>query len=381
MSAIILVGLGELMGYFGGIQVAQKKVKIAFENADSSSRVELIPSKIKYAITVVLSFHNEFSEAKRNQEYARETKRNDEEYELFPKKSLKTTLLNVPAWFLLHKLILEDHYGHQHVHSPGLLRKLMPTKMVKAYEDQDLVFYNDQKEPLLGLSEEFKLRYLKPENRTRVSWNGMILYTQNVQEINALNHFRLLKVKNIEADSFTMVSIISFVAELSILRQSKWIHGVITSCCLDKNVFIKTTLVDISGRLTEAWDIILNMPVKPQTKNVKLGEMVGKKLFELNPSDGGYYVLLVNIYDSASMWEIKSKIEERRIRKTPGYSSVDLENEVHTFYSGSSWHYPCKEIYDFLETLIDNIKDIYCLDADGALFDAALFAAPAAFSY
>nr|GEZ52254.1 hypothetical protein [Tanacetum cinerariifolium]GFA16952.1 hypothetical protein [Tanacetum cinerariifolium] len=43
------------------IQVAQKKVKIAFENADSSSRVELIPSKIKYAIKVVLSFHNEFS--------------------------------------------------------------------------------------------------------------------------------------------------------------------------------------------------------------------------------------------------------------------------------------------------------------------------------
>nr|GEY58796.1 zinc finger, CCHC-type [Tanacetum cinerariifolium] len=34
------------------IQVAQKKVKIAFENADLSSRVELIPSKIKYAIKI-----------------------------------------------------------------------------------------------------------------------------------------------------------------------------------------------------------------------------------------------------------------------------------------------------------------------------------------
>nr|GEZ62144.1 hypothetical protein [Tanacetum cinerariifolium] len=43
------------------IQVAQKKVKKAFKNVDSSSRVELIPSKIKYAIKVVLSFHNEFS--------------------------------------------------------------------------------------------------------------------------------------------------------------------------------------------------------------------------------------------------------------------------------------------------------------------------------
>ncbi|GKC49285.1 hypothetical protein Tco_1072030, partial [Tanacetum coccineum] len=40
-------------------------------------------------------------------------------------------------------------YGHQHVHSPGLSRKLMPTKTVEAYEDQDLVLYNDQKEPLL----------------------------------------------------------------------------------------------------------------------------------------------------------------------------------------------------------------------------------------
>nr|GEX90589.1 hypothetical protein [Tanacetum cinerariifolium] len=67
MTMIIFVGLGELMGYFGGdqvqgqrfrtrllkiqvaqkkIQVVQKKVKIAFENADSSLRVELIPSKV-----------------------------------------------------------------------------------------------------------------------------------------------------------------------------------------------------------------------------------------------------------------------------------------------------------------------------------------------
>nr|GFC14581.1 hypothetical protein [Tanacetum cinerariifolium] len=42
------------------IQVAQKKVKKAFKNVDSSSRVELIPSKIKYAIKID-SFLNEFA--------------------------------------------------------------------------------------------------------------------------------------------------------------------------------------------------------------------------------------------------------------------------------------------------------------------------------
>nr|GEW86150.1 integrase, catalytic region, zinc finger, CCHC-type, peptidase aspartic, catalytic [Tanacetum cinerariifolium] len=50
-----------IAGYGDEIQVAQKKVKIAFENAYSSSRVELIPSKIKYAIKVILNFHKEFS--------------------------------------------------------------------------------------------------------------------------------------------------------------------------------------------------------------------------------------------------------------------------------------------------------------------------------
>nr|GEZ38546.1 retrovirus-related Pol polyprotein from transposon TNT 1-94 [Tanacetum cinerariifolium] len=46
--------------YANKIQVAQKKVKIAFENTDSSSKVELTPSKIKYANKVVLNFHKKF---------------------------------------------------------------------------------------------------------------------------------------------------------------------------------------------------------------------------------------------------------------------------------------------------------------------------------
>nr|GEV73708.1 pentatricopeptide repeat-containing protein At1g11290, chloroplastic [Tanacetum cinerariifolium] len=240
------------------------------------------------------------------------------------------------------------------------------------------------------------------KDKTRVSWNAMILgYAQNGQAINALNHFRLMKVKNIEADSFTMVSIISAVAELSILRQAKWIHGFVEEgkrffSSMKEKYDIEPTMdhygamVDLlgrSGRLTEAWDFILNMPVKPQTnvfgamlgackihKNVELGEMAAKRLFELNPSDGGYYVLLANIYASASMWdkvaEIRSKMEERGIRKTPGYSSVDLENGVHTFYSGSSWHYRSKEIYGFLEILIDKIKAAGYVPDNDSIHDA-----------
>nr|GFA79374.1 hypothetical protein [Tanacetum cinerariifolium] len=49
-------------GVAKAIQKGMKiQVKKAFENADLSSRVELIPSRIKYAIKVVLSFQIEFS--------------------------------------------------------------------------------------------------------------------------------------------------------------------------------------------------------------------------------------------------------------------------------------------------------------------------------
>ncbi|XP_071693118.1 pentatricopeptide repeat-containing protein At1g11290, chloroplastic [Rutidosis leptorrhynchoides] len=326
------------------------------------------------------------------------------------------------------------------------------------------------------------------KEKTLVSWNAMILgYAQNGCAIDALKHFRLMKLQNIEPDSFTMVSIISAISELSILRQAKWVHGVLIRTCLDKNFYVKTAIVDMyakcgaittarkvfdlmherhvttwnamidgygthgygaeavklfdemenggiqqnnvtflcimsacshsgfveegrqffsimkekydieptmdhygamvdllgrSGRVHEAWEFIQNMPVEPQInvfgsmlsackihKNVELGELAAKKLFELNPNNGGYYVLLANMYSAASMWdkvtEIRGKMEKKGIRKTPGYSSVDLKNEVHTFYSGSSWHYRSKEIYGFLETLIDRIKKVgYVPDND-----------------
>ncbi|XP_023768602.1 pentatricopeptide repeat-containing protein At1g11290, chloroplastic [Lactuca sativa] len=326
------------------------------------------------------------------------------------------------------------------------------------------------------------------KEKTRVSWNTMILgYAQNGRVIEALNHFRDMKLENIEPDSFTMVSIISAISESSILLQAKWIHGIVTRSFLDRNVFVKTALVDMyakcgaitiarklfdlmdekhittwnamidgygthgcgkeaielfnkmenenikpnnitflciisacshsgfikegvryfsimkekyaidptmdhygamvdllgrSGRLQEAWDFILKMPVEPGVnvfgamlgacrihKNVKFGEMAAERLFKLNPNDGGYYVLLANLYASVSMWdkvnEIRTKMERKGIVKTPGFSSVDLGNEVHSFYSGSSWHSDSKKIYDFLETLIEKIKGAgYVADVD-----------------
>lgn len=321
--------------------------------------------------------------------------------------------------------------------------------------------------------------FSKLQGKTLVSWNAMILgYAQNGRVNEALNYFCKMRSKNIKPDSFTMVSVIPALAELSVIRHAKWIHALVIRNCFEKNVFVMTALIDMyakcgavgtaralfdmmnerhvttwnvmidgygthglgkaavelfnkmlegptkpnditflcaisacshsglveegihyftsmkkdygiepvmdhygamvdllgrAGCLNEAWDFIQKMPIEPGItvfgamlgackihKNVELGEKAASRLFELDPDEGGYHVLLANIYAAASMWDKLAKVrtimEKKGLQKTPGCSLVELKNEVHSFYSGSTNHPQSKRIYTFLETLIDEIK-------------------------
>ncbi|XP_051122630.1 pentatricopeptide repeat-containing protein At1g11290, chloroplastic [Andrographis paniculata] len=321
--------------------------------------------------------------------------------------------------------------------------------------------------------------FRKLKGKTLVSWNAMILgYAQNGRTVEAIDLFCEMQKYGMKRDSFTLVSVVTAVAELSVLRQAKWIHGVAIRTYLDKNVFVMTALIDMyakcgavctarklfdamgerhvttwnamidgygthgfgseavelfdemcrgnvspndvtfvciisacshsglvnegrrffammkdeygiepsmdhygavvdllgrSGKLNDAWDFIQEMPVEPGInvygamlgackihKNVDFGEKAADRLFELEPDDGGYHVLLANIYAIASMWEkvakVRKSMEKKGIQKTPGCSSVDTKNAMHTFYSGCTNHPQTKEIYAYLEELIDKIK-------------------------
>ncbi|KAK4748913.1 hypothetical protein SAY87_015499 [Trapa incisa] len=317
------------------------------------------------------------------------------------------------------------------------------------------------------------------DKKTLVSWNAMILgFAQNSRVSEALNLFCEMYSKKMRPDTFTMVSVMPALAELSVTRHAKWIHGLTIRSCMDRNIYVMTALVDMyakcgavesarklfdmmddrhvitwnamidgygthgmgiaaielfnemlkgrvrpngitflcvlsacshsglvevglqffdsmkknyniepsmdhygsmvdllgrCGRLHQAWDFIQKMPIEPGItvygamlgackihKNVELGEMAAERLFKLNPEEGGYHVLLANIYASASMWDKVAKVrkvmEKEGLQKTPGCSLVELRSEVHSFYSGSTDHPQSKRIYEFLETLTDRIK-------------------------
>uniref|UniRef100_A0A2P2NY52 Uncharacterized protein MANES_11G009400 n=1 Tax=Rhizophora mucronata TaxID=61149 RepID=A0A2P2NY52_RHIMU len=87
------------------------------------------------------------------------------------------------------------------------------------------------------------------QNKDLVSWNAMILgYAQNGRVNNALNSFCEMQSRGIKPDSFTMVSVIPALSELSIPRQAKWIHGLVIRSFWHRNVFVMTALVDMYAK-------------------------------------------------------------------------------------------------------------------------------------
>lgn len=95
-----------------------------------------------------------------------------------------------------------------------------------------------------------------------------------------------------------------------------------------------------SGRLQEAYDLLTSMPIPSNDViwgallgacrihgDVDMGERVIKKLLELKPDEGGYYILLRDIYVAAGLTveanEMRQAMLASGARKTPGCSWVE----------------------------------------------------------
>ncbi|XP_042452786.1 putative pentatricopeptide repeat-containing protein At5g37570 [Zingiber officinale] len=94
-------------------------------------------------------------------------------------------------------------------------------------------------------------------------------------------------------------------------------------------------LLGRAGRLKEAYDLIKSMVVEPHAGawgallgackihgDIELGEVISKRLFELEPTNAGNYVVLSNIYAVADRWadvpKVRATMREKGIRKLPG---------------------------------------------------------------
>ncbi|KAK7278085.1 hypothetical protein RJT34_23110 [Clitoria ternatea] len=123
-----------------------------------------------------------------------------------------------------------------------------------------------------------------------------------------------------------------------------------------------------AGLIDEAFHLIDMMTVAPDPVMwatlldackvhglVEMGEKIGNKLIQLDPTHDGHYVQLAGIYAKARKWEdvfsVRRLMAERVTNKVAGWSLIEVQGGVHRFAAGDTDRECSPEIYKMLETI------------------------------
>ncbi|KAG8066944.1 hypothetical protein GUJ93_ZPchr0005g15488 [Zizania palustris] len=104
---------------------------------------------------------------------------------------------------------------------------------------------------------------------------------------------------------------------------------------------------------------------------VEVARAVGEDLVKIDPSDSGGYTLLANVFASGGMWNETASVwkimKGSKIKKTAGFSQIDVNARNHVFYSRDQMHSQCTEIYEMLNSrLVPQMKGSSNLGDDSA---------------
>ncbi|KAF5733965.1 pentatricopeptide repeat-containing protein [Tripterygium wilfordii] len=136
------------------------------------------------------------------------------------------------------------------------------------------------------------------------------------------------------------------------------------------------SVVDLFGRaglLEEAKEFIESMPINPDAViwrtllssclvhgNLKLAEMAGTKILELDPDDDGVYMLLWNFnYASNRLQDAlkrRTMMRDRKVKKQPGCSWVEVNGIVEEFFAEEKVHHVFGKIHSTLKGIARNLK-------------------------
>ncbi|XP_058094382.1 putative pentatricopeptide repeat-containing protein At3g49142 [Magnolia sinica] len=228
--------------------------------------------------------------------------------------------------------------------------------------------------------------------RDVVSWTAMIsAYGTHGHGQESITLFSKMQESGLIPDHIVFVSILSACSHAGLLKEGRYFFKLMTDeYQLVPRIEHYACMVDLLGRagqMGEAYDFIKQMPIEPNERvwgallgasrvysNMAIGLVAADHLFKLVPEQAAYYVLLSNIYAKAGRWDdvtsVRSIMKSRGIKKLPGCSNVELDNQVHTFLVGDRSHPQSKEIYAKLDFLVGKMKEVgYVAETDSALHD------------
>ncbi|PSR87448.1 Pentatricopeptide repeat-containing protein [Actinidia chinensis var. chinensis] len=212
------------------------------------------------------------------------------------------------------------------------------------------------------------------------SWTAMVAgYGMHGRAREALEVFYEMIRARVKPNYITFVSVLAACSHAGLLDEGwHWFRNMEHKFDIEPGVEHYGCMVDLLGRagfLNEAYGLIKEMKVRPDFviwgsllaacrihKSVELAEISARKLFLLDPSNCGYYVLLSNIYADAGRWKdverMRILMKNNGLVKPPGFSLVEIKGRVHVFLVGDREHPQHEKIYQYLEKLTLKLQEV-----------------------
>ncbi|CAK7325025.1 unnamed protein product [Dovyalis caffra] len=226
-----------------------------------------------------------------------------------------------------------------------------------------------------------------------ITWNSiMFAYAQHGQGDVALDLFSMMRGRKVKLDHITFVAVLTACSHIGLVEQGRcFLKSMASDYGIPPRMEHYACAVDLFGRagyLDEAKALIDSMPFQPNAMvlktllgacracgNIELATQVASQLLELEPEEHCTYVILSNMYGHLRRWDDKAWVtrlmRERKVKKVPGWSWIEVKNEVHAFKAEDRSH-PCSEnVYQILEELIEEMKWLHSVAiSDSLMLDA-----------
>ncbi|KAH7832857.1 hypothetical protein Vadar_000733 [Vaccinium darrowii] len=217
------------------------------------------------------------------------------------------------------------------------------------------------------------------EEKDVACWNAMIAGNgMNGHGNDAIDLFLRMKGSGINPDESTFVCVLYACSHAGMVDQGLHIFShMVKSWNVFPNSKHYACVADLlgrAGRLDDAYILVNSMPLLPDFDiycallsackihgNIELGIKISEKLFQLEPNDAGHYVLLSNMYALAGNWEgvkmTRISLRSKRLKKDPGFSSIEINGELYTFMAGQKDHPQYYEVEGLLQCMIIRIQE------------------------
>ncbi|XP_047324687.1 pentatricopeptide repeat-containing protein At4g30700 [Impatiens glandulifera] len=217
------------------------------------------------------------------------------------------------------------------------------------------------------------------QEKNAVTWNAMIsAYGLHGHGYEALRLFSEMLDSKVSPTSVTFLSLLYACSHAGLVAQGEEIfHRMIHDHNLDPLHEHYACMVDLYGRagnLKRALEFIERMPVEPSPaewgsllascmihKDSNLANLASRKLFELDPENVGYHVLLSNIYSVDRNYynaaSVRQVVKRKKLSKTPGCTLIEINDVPHVFTANDQFHPQADAINKKLEELMGEMRE------------------------